>query len=65
MICQKCGNEMEIGYAIEPMYEYSARIMPLGRLIQADELKLIDCWKCPSCGHSDDRIYVNYSEMEK
>lgn len=56
MNCPKCGTEMKMGIAIKPPDHDGCRIVDLWftRLIRAEDIELIDCWKCPKCGHSDD-----------
>ena len=55
MKCQFCKVEMEIGFAIEPRFHGNERcFMPLHQTMKIDEIKIIDCWKCLLCGHSDD-----------
>ena len=61
MICPCCETdpyhdvEMKIGFAIAPKFTGNERsIMSLNQSMKIDEIKIIDCWKCPLCGHSDD-----------
>ena len=45
---------MVIGQAIKPAIEdFSFRIIAFDRKIKPEDLTLIDCWKCPNCGHSE------------
>lgn len=57
MICKRCNVPMEIGKAIK----YKGREKGergihciANPIISADMLQMIDCWKCPKCGHSED-----------
>lgn len=56
MICPICKVEMKIGFAIEPSFQENSRggIVAKDDIMNVNELKLIKCWKCPLCGHSDD-----------
>jgi hypothetical protein len=56
-ICYKCNVPMKIGKALENGFTGSPDF--LGdqsgvKTISADpkKVKMIDCWKCPECGHS-------------
>lgn len=55
MICPRCNVEMKIGQAIktEPS-SLCLAIKSFFSLIRAEDLKIINCYKCPKCGHSDD-----------
>lgn len=55
MECKLCNTGMKIGFAIEPRFHGNARgIMQFDQTMKADEIKIMDCWKCPECGHSED-----------
>lgn len=55
MKCPKCGADMDFGKAIDPGYrDGSIYIAPIRRILNTHEIRLIDCFKCPKCGHSDD-----------
>ena len=55
MKCPKCNVEMVTGIAIKPKYDSEfLSIVPLKKTLTAKEMKLIKCFKCPKCGHSDD-----------
>ena len=55
MYCPKCGNtKLEIGIAIDPKPIDGRTIVPFDRILKPEEVKLIDCIKCPKCGWSDD-----------
>lgn len=58
MICPKCGIEMKIGQAIKTLDTNNCRVVEFDVLIKAKDVELIDCLKCPNCGHSDDRVYI-------
>ena len=53
MICKHCKIEMTIGLVIDPRYEENG--LPVtGRLpITAENMDIVNCWKCPRCGHSE------------
>jgi len=54
MKCPRCYNtEMVAGQAIKQIYE-TRGCFPGPITMNADEIKLIPCLKCPKCGHSDD-----------
>lgn len=65
MICPKCNIEMVLGKAIKTDQDLGPRFYPppcsfqaatvprLPSFITAETLELIDCLKCPKCGHSD------------
>ena len=56
MECERCGTEMIIGKVIDPGYmENALYIAPLPPITEKT-LRMIDCYKCPKCGHSD---YIN------
>lgn len=61
MYCPVCGNtKLEMGIAIDPKGEANSRyIVPFDRVLKPDEVKLIDCIKCPKCGWSDDGRHYN------
>ena len=54
MICPKCKVEMEIGQAIDPNPGNFRGIVPQIYSVTYKNIKLIDVWKCPKCGYSDD-----------
>lgn len=49
MICKRCKIIMEIGDVIDAPYPYGIVATPLIK-----NPKIIKCWKCPECGHSED-----------
>jgi len=53
MKCPKCGTEMGKGIAIDAEDTRGFTIVPRAPL-NAESLKLIECFKCPKCGYSDD-----------
>lgn len=54
MICKKCETQMVVGQAIKPAVEdFGVRIVAINHTIKPEELTIIDCWKCPNCGHSE------------
>jgi len=62
MYCRKCGHtKLEIGIAIDPKYEEGRYFAPYIKILKAEEVKSIHCYKCPKCGWSDDgdRHYLN------
>mgnify|MGYP003353498651 CR=1 FL=1 len=57
MYCPDCGNiKLEMGIAIDPKY-VGHTIVPTQRTLKPEEVKLIDCIKCPKCGWSDDDTF--------
>lgn len=55
MYCPDCGNiKLEMGIAIDPKYDGRPPISPVPRTLNPNQVKLIDCIKCPKCGWSDD-----------
>lgn len=57
MKCPKCNVEMVPGKAIEPkIRERSCRVAYIDPTLSPGEVKIIDCLKCPMCGHSDDGV---------
>ena len=56
MICPRCKVEMVDGFALPEQYEPGniCRGFGHGHIVTADNLELIPCLKCPSCGFSDD-----------
>lgn len=55
MKCYRCGIEMVPGTAIKPNIDGNAlTIMPVAP-ITAETLKLVNVWKCPTCGHSEEK----------
>lgn len=53
MICRMCKTEMVLGKAIESDDNYCRSIVPRP-LITSKTLKMIDVYKCPKCGHSEE-----------
>ena len=45
---------MKEGFALPEQYEPRTFYEGPGHIVTADNLELISCLKCPSCGHSDD-----------
>jgi hypothetical protein len=56
MKCPRCNIDMVIGQAIEPSYDENARYILPPQNITYQTMKIITCFKCPSCGHSDDGV---------
>jgi len=56
MNCPKCGTEMKLGRAIDPIEESNCHYFAPQPLINSETLRLIDVLKCPKCGHSDDEL---------
>jgi hypothetical protein len=58
MICHKCNVELIIGQAIEFPESlgcctgFGGEATPRNN----ETLEIIECWKCPKCGHSEDRL---------
>lgn len=57
MKCPRCNVEMTVGIAIDagPL-EIARGITFVQHYITYKTLKLIEVYKCPKCGHSDDGI---------
>lgn len=54
-LCPSCKVEMTVGQAIRTGISDESVCTGFGRpLINNETLKLIECLKFPSCGHSDD-----------
>lgn len=52
MICKFCIIEMKDGFVIDP--GYNIKWFDNGyRFVDKDSLEVLDCWKCPDCGHSE------------
>lgn len=51
MICCECGNYMKVGLVIEDSREGNCRYFSQPKPIT--DVKLIDCYKCEACGHSE------------
>ncbi len=52
MICKYCKIEMKLGEVIDPLA--SSFTMAAGRnTITQQTLKILVCYKCPNCGHSE------------
>lgn len=54
MICPRCEIEMVRGRAIADGGIDTSGCFFAPVVNNAKTMKLIDCWKCPQCGHSDD-----------
>jgi hypothetical protein len=55
MECKLCKTEMKIGFAIEPRFHGNCRcVMAFNQTMTINDIKIIECWKCPECGYSDD-----------
>ncbi len=60
MICPKCKITMNSGKAIESKLESCC----LGcgcKILNSDTLKIIDCWKCSKCGHSEEMKFEPFA----
>lgn len=55
MLCPRCGIEMDNGHAIRPNTEHDALYIVPPPLINTDTLRIILCYKCPECGHSEEK----------
>ena len=68
MKCEKCGTEMNMGFAINPDPDDildGRSIVPQTRTISPDDVQLISVMKCPACGHSDNWAHPNTVTYEK
>lgn len=55
MKCPKCNTSMGIGIAIDAdPHEQARAITWFQHYITYETLKLIEVYKCPNCGYSDD-----------
>ncbi len=54
-VCPVCKAQFVVGKAIDP--GEPSRCFHTPETITADTLKLVDVFKCSSCGHSDDGVY--------
>lgn len=52
MKCKLCNTEMKIGKAFDTLLNNCRYIAPQDRILKNPIL--IDCWKCPKCGYSED-----------
>lgn len=52
--CPKCKTEMVVGQAIEARSTDNVCTGFGVPMLNKDTLRLIECLKCPECGHSDD-----------
>lgn len=51
-LCPVCITQMGAGYAIDAEDDYCCR----GRwyaVVTYESMRIIGCWKCPKCGHSE------------
>jgi predicted RNA-binding Zn-ribbon protein involved in translation (DUF1610 family) len=53
-ICPKCRVEMKIGKVLEP-YDISGQRSSIlgGNIGSSKSPTLVECYKCPECGHSE------------
>ena len=54
MICYRCKIKMKIGQGIYTESSDNVLHCVSPGCITYDQLKLVDVWKCPECGHSED-----------
>lgn len=56
MICPTCKVELVLSKAIRPKFDNPKVRYFIGTspVMKPEEVVLIDCLKCPSCGYSDD-----------
>ena len=59
MKCLRCDVEMKPGIAINPKWTDSnvrtiCQMRDVHSNMTAEEVEVIECLKCPLCGHSDD-----------
>lgn len=53
--CYLCGTKMGPGYAIEAGDDgICCRTWGPPQISTYETLRIIGCWKCPKCGHSED-----------
>lgn len=53
MICPRCGVEMILGQAIDPKRDERAIYFLPQYPLSVEQMDIIDCYKCPMCGHSE------------
>lgn len=53
--CYRCGTEMVKGTAIKPNIESDSLAVMSATPITAETIELINVWKCPTCGHSEEK----------
>lgn len=57
MKCPRCNVEMVKGQAIDGFSGRPVRsIAAFQAVVDHKTLKLVECLKCPKCGHSDDGV---------
>lgn len=55
MICKRCNIEMKLGQAIHTDRDPPRNVcFGFGNIREKHPLKIVQCWKCPKCGHSED-----------
>jgi hypothetical protein len=58
IICDRCTSEMVSGIVIDPKYHENCwHGIPT---IDKDSMEVLDCYKCPKCGHSDYKDKPNF-----
>lgn len=60
MICKKCNVKMVQGTAIKSQFIHGERPFGWPGYINHKTIKIIDCLRCPKCGHSDDNKTSKY-----
>lgn len=60
MLCPRCNVEMKFGQVIYPYILKNTFYDPSEPVATKDNLRLVKCWKCPSCGNSEE--YLVYKE---
>lgn len=48
--CERCDVEMQFGIAINATDDNLLSCVPIAKIV---DVELINCWKCPNCGHSE------------
>lgn len=53
--CIRCGTEMVLGKALGPTEPYGNVCRGMGgpTIITAENMEMVDVYKCPKCGHSE------------
>jgi len=51
--CYRCNIPMVKGSAIDPKYEEGERLRWDPPTLNAESTEMIEVWKCPTCGHSE------------
>jgi len=56
MECPRCHIELVMGIVTHPYMKRNTFYDPSNPVATAENLRLVKCWKCPSCGHSEEYL---------